>query len=171
MKILLTILILTLTLTACGAEPVLETIGDVPIQSVSAPAKQIIVDLPDGSITPAAGSTETGQLYICDDYVLTIVTAASGDLKKTVLDATGYTPEELQIIKTVQDTYDRYDTVWTAAGEEGQQIGRLCILDDGSYHYVLTAMTAAEQAGKLQPVWQDMFSSFRVTDENVNTGS
>jgi len=49
-------------------------------------------------------------------------------------------PKMIQVIKTAQDTYERYDFVWTAAGEDGLQTGRACILDDGNYHYALSAM-------------------------------
>ena len=67
----------------------------------------------------------------------------------------------------------RYDCVWTAAGEGEDQVGRACILDDGSFHYVVSVMAGQSRSGELQPVWQDIFDSFRLADPSIefNTGS
>ena len=80
---------------------------------------------------------------------------------------------DAEIVKTVQDGQDRYDFVWTAAGEDGLQLGRACILDDGNYHYALTTMAQEETSGQLREVMQDMFDSCRLLDPEVNlsTGS
>ena len=81
----------------------------------------------------------------------------SGDLAKTIKDLTGQAKEDLQVIKTVHDLYERYDFVWTAAGEQGHRLGRAVILDDGEYHY---CMSVLRDAGDSMVVWQDVFSSF-----------
>ena len=86
---------------------------------------------------------------------------------------TGKPSEELQIIKTVHDTHDRYDFVWTAAGEEGLQLGRACILDDGNYHYTLSTLAQEQASGALQKTFSDMYDSCKLISPEVNlrTGS
>ena len=52
-------------------------------------------------------------------------------------------------------------------------MGRAAILDDGSYHYVLTCMTDASNAHALQESWQTLFDSFTLAEpgEDPYTGS
>lgn len=167
------LLILMGLLTGCGAEETLETIADVPVQPVSASIQQVLLDLPEDMAAPVLENPEGGQLYVCDGYTLSLQTMASGDLEKSLQTATGFSKKDLQIMETLQGDSKRYESVWAAAGEPEMQVGRVCILDDGNYHYVLTAMTDAKQAGALQETLNTLFSSFRLTNSTVdfNTGS
>jgi hypothetical protein len=61
-------------------------------------------------------------------------------------------------MKTRQGTCDRYDFVWTCAGEEGQRLGRAAILDDGNYHYCMSALWDAGEASEVS--WEQVFGSF-----------
>ena len=81
--------------------------------------------------------------------------------------------EKLQIIETKQGVTKRYQWVWTTNGENGTQVGRGCILDDGAYHYVLTALADEEKAEKVQPQWKEVFASFTLATEReeISTGS
>ena len=112
-------------------------------------------------------------MYLCDDYTITVQTFASGDLNKTLQTATGYGKDKLQIMRTHANNAKRYECVWTAAGEGETQVGRTCVLDDGSYHYVLTVMAAEKQAGALMQTWNALMESFRIAspDMDFNTGS
>lgn len=166
-------LILLVLLTGCGVQETLETVGDIPVQPVSAAMQQVLMELPEGLAAPTLESTEQGQLYICDNYTLSVQTLEAGDLEKSLRMATGFSKENLQIMETLQGNAKRYESVWAAAGDPEMQIGRVCILDDGNYHYVLTAMANAAQAGQLQESWNTIFASFRLTDVEVdlNIGS
>ena len=78
------------------------------------------------------------------------------------------------MLETAQENAKRYVCVWTAVGENGNQVGRLAVLDDGAYHYILTAMAEESIAGKLSgEVWDDVFSSFRLIapEDVVSSGS
>ena len=57
---------------------------------------------------------------------------------------------------------DCYEFVWTAATDFGEQVGRAMILDDGSYHYTLTAMAPAEKAANYQEIWNGLFETFGI---------
>jgi len=135
--------------------------------------QQVLIELPEEVANPVLQSSETGRLYICDGYSLSLQTVASGDLEKTLQNTTGFSKDDLQVMETIRDGVKCYECVWAAAGEPQMQVGRACILDDGNYHYVLTAMADAAQAGTLQQTWRPVFASFRVTDAevNLNTGS
>ena len=47
--------------------------------------------------------------------------------------------------------------------EEGEQVGRACILDDGSYHYVLSVLAQADRAAELEGVIADLFRSYSLS--------
>ena len=159
-------------LVGCGAEETFEVVEDViPVEPVAVP-QQFFVSLPDEAMTPTF-QDDSSELYVCQDYTISKQILASGDMEKTVQTLTGQSQEDIQVIKTFCDGCDRYDLVWTAAGEEGLQLGRACILDDGNYHYVLSTLAGENTAGALRDSLQDMYDSCRLLDPDVNlsTGS
>ncbi len=167
------ILAIVFLLTGCGASPTFETLGEVPVQSASASAQQILIDLPNDAVASAGQNQENDTLYLCDGYTLSVQTLEGGDLDKTLRTVCGYGKDSLRLIETASADAKRSLCVWTAAGEEELQVGRTCVIDDGNYHYVLTAMAGESQSGKLQQTWNEIFSSFRVVDGDLdlNTGS
>ena len=172
MKKLFGLLLITSMLLGCGAEETFEVVEDViPVEPVAVP-QQFFVSLPDEAVTPTfQGDGE--ELYVCQGYTISKQIQDSGDMEKTVNTLTGHSQEDIQIIKTFYDNCDRYDLVWTAAGEEGLQLGRACILDDGNYHYILSTLAGEDTAGQLRDTFQDMYDSCKLLDPDVNlsTGS
>lgn len=167
------ILVIALLLAGCGAQQTLETISDVYAQPVSASIQQVIVDVPQDAGVAVLQSDDTGKLYLCDGYTVTVQTMEAGDLEKTLRTVTGYSKEELSILQTQQENVKRYECVWTAAGEAETQVGRACVLDDGDYHYTVTVMAGESLAGELSQTWKELFDSFRLVGPEVdlNTGS
>lgn len=162
-----------LLLTGCGAQQTLETVSDVYAQPVSVEAQQMVLSLPADAQVPTMENGEAGTLYLCDGYTITVQTAQSGDLNKTLQEVTGFSRDELKLVESVKGDAKRYDCVWTAAGEEQTQVGRACVLDDGNYHYVVAVMAGESEAGELREVWQELFDSFRLVpaDSEINIGS
>lgn len=173
MKKLWVIPLIALLFAGCGKKQTLETITDVQDTPVVSTVQRIQVQLPPELSTPALQGETTGTLYLCDDYSVTVQTVESGDLRRTIRDATGMDKESLQIIQTRQGATKRYQWVWTANGENGAQVGRGCVLDDGAYHYVLTALADETAAEKVQPQWKEIFASFTLAAEReeVSSGS
>ena len=172
MKIVLA-LILSLLLCGCRAEPTWEAVEDIqPIEPV-AEEQYLHVMLPESTATPTFQDDTAGEIYLCDGYTITKQTLPSGDLSKTVELVSGMEKDQLQLMQTTQADLTRYDFVWTTATEEGLQVGRACILDDGNFHYVVSAMAGEEKAGQLRNTWQQIFDSCCLlpTDALVNTGS
>lgn len=172
MKKVVVILFLAVLLSGCKAEQTFEVIEDMlPVEPVAVP-QQFFVSLPDEAATPTF-SDDSAELYVCQGYTISKQILESGDLEKTVKTLTGRSHEELQIIKTMAASWDRYDFVWTSAGEDGLQVGRACILDDGNYHYTLSTLAEENVAGNLQEVFGDMYDSCNLLDPDVNlsTGS
>ncbi len=160
-------ILLAALLTGCGAQQTFETVADEQLLPVSAAIREISLSLPKEAGSPVMQTEEGSRLYLCDGYSLTVQTAEGGDLNRTLTAATGFTRQQLQILQTQRGDAKCYETVWTSAGESGPQVGRLCILDDGSYHYVLTAMAEEAVAGSLQQTWNGLFSSFGL--EEIST--
>lgn len=155
-------LLIAVFLTGCGSEATFETVADEWVQSAAAPMRQILVTLPEEAAVPVSES-EVGSLYQCDGYEITLQTLAAGDLDATLFTVTGRSREDLTILETGPEGIRRYDLVWSCLGEEGEQVGRACILDDGSYHYVLSVLAQADRAAELEGVIGDLFRSYSLS--------
>ncbi len=159
MKKLCLCVALVLLLTGCGQPEDFETMADTYEEPQAVPAEQIWVLLPEEAAVHTAQS-DGAQLYLCDGYTLELQTLPAGDMQATLRSVTGYGSDRLTVMERRQGELDRYECVWVAAGEGGEQVGRTAILDDGRYHYVLTLMADAESAGKLAATWQGILDSF-----------
>ena len=171
MKKILCLAMLVTLLAGCASAPTMETIADEPLQTVSAPAQQILLDLPENAKLEAMGSDSEDKLYLCDGFTVSVQTMETGDLDRTLRSATGYGKEDLMLMQTATAQGKCYQCVWAAAGEEQTQVGKTCIIDDGSYHYVLTVMVPEADAGKLSEQVQLVLDSFQVVDADFSTGS
>ena len=159
MKKCLLFVLLALVLTGCGEEETMETVSDEMVLPVMAQPGEILVELPGEAAMPAMES-DTGRMYLANDYEIYIQTLESGDLAKTVRTLSGHEKEDLTVMETDADGIRRYEFVWTCMGEEGERIGRAVILDDGNYHYTMTVLRDADTTENTQIVWKDVFSSF-----------
>ena len=163
---------LAMLLCGCGAQETFETIGQIE-QPVQPKPWSAMYELPEDAGKPVIEGENEGALYMCKDYSISIQTLPGGDLNRTLQQCTGFSADNLQIMHTKAETADRYDTAWAASSENGDQVGRLTVLDDGHYHYVLAVMADAQKAGQLAEAWQTLFRSFYIADPEIlmNTGS
>lgn len=158
-KLLIVLAFAMLLLCGCGAEGNFETMTDIFSQPAVAP-RQVDLALPQEAAAQTVQSDTDGELYLCDGYVLTVQTFSSGDLDATFRELTGRSREQLTVMQTQSADVKCYETVWSAAGEIGDQLGRLKLLDDGNYHYTVTVMADAASAGQLTDTWQAVLNSF-----------
>ena len=149
-------LLLPVLLCGCGAEETLETVADEWVVPVMAQPREVSLRLPEELAMPVL-EVEDRKLYLAEDYEIMLETMASGDLDATIRSLTGYGSDRLTVIRTGYHDTDRYDFVWSAAGESGERLGRGAILDDGTYHYCLSVLRDPEES---LIVRQDVFSSF-----------
>jgi hypothetical protein len=159
---------LALLLCGCGAQETFETVEDVWAAPTQPAMQHILLDLPADANAPALQSDTGDKLYLCDGFSVTVHVLQAGDMEKTLRTVTGYEKEDLQ---TALSAGDRFHCVWTAAGEGQTQVGKTTVIDDGNYHYALTVMMPETAAGELQQQVQQIFNSFRLTQEPVGTGS
>ncbi len=150
---------LCLGLIGCSQEMTFETVADELIQSVMAQPREISVRLPDDALAPVLDS-DAQQMYVSEEYEIVIETLSAGDLDATIQAISGYSRDNVTIMETQWDDVTRYDFVWASAGEEGDRLGRAVILDDGNYHYCMSALRDADTTKTSQIVWSDVFGSF-----------
>lgn len=162
MKKLGILLALVLLLSGCSVRDTFETVSDVYDVPVMAQQKQLELSLPKEASAAAMETPDAGKLFLCDGYTLSVQTMDAGDLDRTLRLLTGYGKDQLTVMQTKQGEITRYESVWTAAGEGGDQIGRAVILDDGSYHYTVSVMADAVDAGELTSVWQEILGSAKL---------
>lgn len=155
------LLMMVLMLTGCGAAETYETVNDEPVVAQAAEPREMQFWLAQDPVLPAMESEE-GTLYLCGDYDVMAQTMPSGDLSRSIYQVSGFKPEELTLIQTESGDIDKYEFVWTGASESGQRIGRATLLDDGDYHYVLSATVDAELMEEYQEVWNGIFESFEL---------
>ena len=157
MKKLVLLTVCAVLLAGCAATGSFEQLQDVYVpETLSEPAKiQLTLPADAAAQTLTGGS---GRLYFCDGYEIAVETLAGGDLNKTLKSVTGCEKEDLTLLQTGNGAITRWETVWTAAGEGTQRVGRVLILDDGSYHYCISVMADAMDAGALQEQWESLFA-------------
>lgn len=158
MKRMLLVLMLVILLAGCRAET-METVEDVWEEAPVAEARQIRVSLPGEEALPVMESS-ADRLYLGEHYQIEVQTLPGGDLNRTVQTMSGLEPGDVTLMQTEQAGLTRYDFVWAAAGEEGDQLGRGAILDDGNYHYALSVLRSADDTATRQIHWDQVFSSF-----------
>ena len=134
----------------------METVADEWLIPVMAQPREISVRLPEDMVLPVL-EQDGRRLYMAQGYEVMLDVLDAGDLSATVRSISGYEKDNLTVIETRQDGMDRYDFVWSAAGETGDRLGRGVILDDGNYHY---CMSVLRDQGDFPVVWRDIFSSF-----------
>lgn len=158
MKKLLAILICTVFLCGCTSEPVYETIGDSDEVPVMSTAYKVSVLLPEEASEPVMQSGgET--LYRCENYSVMVNWLDGGDLNRTVQTVTGMDPSALTVLKTERDGFPCYRIAWSTAGEDGLQVCRCVILDDGAMHHAVTVMADHSFADRLIEQWNHVLDS------------
>lgn len=166
MKKLMYLLCLVLLLVGCSAEKSYETMGTLSPEPEKAAMMNIKLEVPEDAAAHVMGTEQEGRIYFGADYTLCLQVMYAGDLNQTLQECTGFEREHLDILETKTALYKRYEAVWTGVGEGGAHLGRIAVLDDGNYHYVLTAMADAQNAGKLSQTWQPIFQSFGLQPNN-----
>lgn len=158
----LIVLLLLLALCGCSGNQVLETVTDTDLAPVMAQVRELEVTLPEEAAAYTSGGG-SDKVYFCDGYTVVIQTMDGGDLNRTLRQVSGFEKEALSVMETRQQDHMRYDLAWSAAGEEGEQVCRAAVLDDGYYHYAVTVMADYEQAGMLQESWGKVLDSVKLS--------
>ena len=83
MKKLGIVLALVLLLTGCGKQQTMETVNDTYVQPPQPVMQQVVVQLPDEAAAPIM-QTDTGKLYACDRYTISLQTFQSGVVEHIV---------------------------------------------------------------------------------------
>ena len=162
MKKMIAVLVLAGLLCGCSAAETFETVDDGMEQPVMGQEMKVSLTLPESAASPVVNTGDGARLYLCDGYDLAVQTLAGGDMNRTVMALCGYSADKVHLIESLKDGQRRYEWVWSAVGEEGDQIGRAVVLVQGDYHYCVSVMAPSALAGSLEQEWTALFSSFRV---------
>ena len=174
MKILIMMITRCVLLTGCGKEKAYETISDLSVEQEPAKMMEMVFSVPVDATKQTMEAQQNTQVYFCEDYTLTTQVLDGGDLKNSILKTTGFSPDQLSVLHVKREDVDRHSFVWTAATDAGIQVCRGILLDDGNYHYVLTAMASEDVAGALsREQWREIFNSCRLMapEDIVSSGS
>lgn len=159
MKKMYVILLIVILLSGCAPAETFETISDVDMSAVIGSAQTLQVRVEEDAYSMQG---ETGTIYLCDGYTVTVEVLPGGNLNGTLQALTGFGLDELTVIETAAMGIVRYECVWSAAGECGDVVGRIVIMDDGRYHYCVSVNADAEDAGALQAQWEEILSTIRI---------
>ncbi len=158
MKRFALVMVLALLLTGCAPADY-ETMADVYVEPEPRMAANLLAVLPPDATVLTVQDGQSGSMWLCDGYTVSVQTLASGNLDATLRQVTGYGREQLAVMERTQDSVKRYECSWVCAGEGGDQVGRTVILDDGSYHYVLSLLSDAQRVGELKETWGQILDS------------
>lgn len=140
-----------------------ETVDDPNDVQVMAVPAALLVELPEDAAAPAMEGA-SGKLYFCEDYYIAVETLVSGNLDATLRTLTGFDREELSPVQTKRCGVPCYEAAWSAAGENGDQIGRVLVLDDGSFHYCVSVMASASDAAQCADAWTALLESVALAE-------
>jgi len=163
MKKIVAILMLAVLLCGCSAAETFETVNDDMEQPVMGQVKKVSLTLPESAASPVVNTDDGARLYLCQGYDLAVQTLVGGDINRTVTALCGYETDKVRLMESNQDGDKRYEWVWSAVGEDGDQIGRAVVLAQGDYHYCVSVMALAQSAGALEQEWTALFASLRVS--------
>ena len=174
MKKLCILLLAVFLFAGCAEKRTYETVSD-GLETPKLPAMlEMTALLPEGATSPVFSTADAGKLYEYENCTITMQAVATGDFSGLIREVTGYSKENLQVMESVQADLESYQVVWTSVGEGQTQVGRACILTDGNYYYVLTAMVPESKAGALSKgELKEMFASFRAIPKQdvISSGS
>ena len=141
MKKIVWILAVVLCFAGCAdmTEPVMETVADGIVEPVAAEPKPMAVWLPDGAAKQTMAGE--GECYTWGECELRLQTMTSGDIRATLEQLTGLSPDRLTVMEYEREGLQLYQTVWSSAGEEGVSLGRCMVADDGNYHYCISLVS------------------------------
>ena len=159
MKKFVLLVMIALLLSGCSGKQTFETVDDELVQPAVAQQRQVLLQLPEETLLPAM-ECDGRTLYLCSGYDVAVQTLSAGDLDATVRQICGFGSENVTIMETAAGDCKCYEFAWTMATDLGEQVGRAMILDDGNYHYTLTATTPADKAQEYQQIWNGMFDTF-----------
>jgi hypothetical protein len=162
MKKMLLLVTAMLLLAGCSLQT-FETVDDLNDVPAMAKPATLLLDLPEEAAKPAMEGS-SGTLYFCGDYDIMVEIMPSGDLNKTIQTLTGFDADELNLMQTVRCAADCYEGAWSAAGETGDQVGRVLVLDDSNFHYCVSVMAAAEDAGNCADDWNEILDSVALAE-------
>lgn len=161
MKKFMLFCLFAIILSGCSAGQEYETVMDVQPILTPADKGQIVLELPQEAILAVFENKSGERIYLCDDFEIAVMTLEGGDLTKTIQEITGFQKEKLTVMETQIGAIKCYECAWAAAGET-ERIGRLAIMDDGYYHYAVSAMADAAKAEEVRECWNELFRSFRL---------
>ena len=162
MKKLSFVVLTMVLLCGCSQPKTFETMSDVYYEPEAEKAGTITFSIPADAAVTVMENAEHGVLYLCDEYCIVQQILPSGDLDATVRSVTGYPKKNVKIMQREVGESILYSCVWASAGENGDQVGKAVILDDGGYHYVLSVMADADIAGKLADQWRNILDTFSI---------
>ena len=140
MKKLIFLLVLMMALAGCAEQtPMMETVADEIVEPAAAEPKPMAVWLPDGAAKQTMAGA--GECYTWGECELRLQTLAGGDIRATLEQLTGLSPDALTVMEYQREGLQLYQTVWSSAGEEGITLGRCMVADDGEFHYCLSLLS------------------------------
>lgn len=159
MKKFILFLLLCAFLSGCGNQA-WETVSDQIETTTPKEPQKIKIALPNGAVQTSISLDGDTAIYFCDGYTVCVAQRTAGDMAATLKWLTGLPEEELTVLETKEEGCTRYYCAWCCAGENGQQVCRAEILDDGNYHYTVSILCDDENAVGHQDEWEDVFQSF-----------
>ena len=153
-----------LLLSGCNKQETMETVGDIDNIEAVSQIQKLELDLPKEAYVPVLQNESGEMIYICEDYTVCVQTLEGGDMDRTLKTLTGFHSDDLTVMKTKADGVKRVSCVWSAAGEGGDYVGRVLVLDDGNYHYAVSVMAEFSKVGDISAKWKELFDSVRLTD-------
>ena len=148
-----------LLLTGCSAQPVWETVEDViPTDNQRAFVYEISVDLP----LTYLDSGGNYSLYETGSVEIQTASFHASSMDTAVREISGFSAEDLNIVKTIRETLPEYQFAWYSETEEGGRLYRADLVMDGTACYAVVCSAPESESGFHEQARQ-VFAAFSLS--------
>lgn len=162
-----------LMLCGCAAtQTVWETVDDVlPVMAAEkSEAYAMSFDVPLDALLGEISESGARRVYVCSDggYEISAETFEAESIDAAVRRLSGFSAEQLQLVRTRRFGMAEYQFAWYATGDEGGRVYRADVLMDGTYGYALVFSVKEGTGADYADTAEQVFSSFNLFyDEQV----
>ena len=152
-------------LSGCSAQPAYETIGNA--WAVSEPAAvqgTMNFALPDGAQMQTMGDDTGAASYCVGQWEIWTQCYPGGDIRFTLEQVSGMSAEAMTIVSSQVHSMPCAQVAWTTNTQDGAQVVRTAVFDDGNYHYCISVSVPEADAGEAGEFFSQILSSVTITD-------
>ena len=157
------ILLLCVSLCACGKKPVFETVDDQIVPALAEePSYVIFVSLPQDVTEQTFFDDQNRHLCTQAEGNYEVMTEVLSDLstEEALRSITGMDRQAITVLKAEVNGMPEYHASWTSMTDEGAYLSRMVMVSAGGNYYCMRFSAPEELGAEVQDTMEEIFASF-----------